>query len=43
MGEVAEAERLSARGIEVGHIFYFGTKYSEPMGAAVAGPGRQAA
>jgi prolyl-tRNA synthetase len=22
---------LSARGIEVGHIFYFGTKYSEPM------------
>jgi prolyl-tRNA synthetase len=29
---------LSARGIEVGHIFYFGTKYSEPMGAVVAGP-----
>jgi prolyl-tRNA synthetase len=33
-----EAERLSARGIEVGHIFHFGTKYSEPMGAAVTGP-----
>ncbi len=28
---------LSARGIEVGHIFYFGTKYSEPMKATVAG------
>src|SRR6201986_2821661 len=27
---------LSARGIEVGHIFYFGTKYSEPMKAVVA-------
>jgi prolyl-tRNA synthetase len=29
---------LSARGIEVGHIFYFGTKYSEPMKAVVNGP-----
>jgi prolyl-tRNA synthetase len=29
--------KVSARGIEVGHIFYFGTKYSEPMGATVAG------
>ena len=28
--------RCSARGIEVGHIFYFGTKYSEPMKAVVA-------
>ncbi|MEZ0214345.1 MAG: proline--tRNA ligase, partial [Xanthobacteraceae bacterium] len=35
---VPEPQRLSARGIEVGHIFYFGTKYSEPMGAKVAGP-----
>ncbi|MDX9861983.1 MAG: proline--tRNA ligase [Rhodospirillales bacterium] len=26
------------RGIEVGHIFNFGTKYSEPMNAVVAGP-----
>ncbi len=32
-------ERLKeARGIEVGHIFYFGTKYSKAMGAVVAGP-----
>jgi len=30
--------KVSARGIEVGHIFYFGTKYSEPMKAVVAGP-----
>jgi len=29
---------VTARGIEVGHIFYFGTKYSQPMGATVAGP-----
>lgn len=35
---IADADRLSARGIEVGHIFYFGTKYSEPMGAKVQGP-----
>jgi len=28
--------RVSARGIEVGHIFYFGTKYSDAMGAKVA-------
>ncbi len=27
-----------ARGIEVGQIFYFGTKYSEAMGATVQGP-----
>jgi prolyl-tRNA synthetase len=33
----AEA-KVSARGIEVGHIFYFGTKYSEPMKALVTGP-----
>src|SRR5712664_1761424 len=37
--EVPAAEQLSARGIEVGHIFYFGTKYSKPMNAVVAGPG----
>jgi prolyl-tRNA synthetase len=30
--------QVSARGIEVGHIFYFGTKYSEPMKALVATP-----
>ena len=31
-------KRVSARGIEVGHIFHFGTKYSAPMKAVVAGP-----
>jgi prolyl-tRNA synthetase len=31
-------DRVQARGIEVGHIFYFGTKYSEPMKALVTGP-----
>jgi prolyl-tRNA synthetase len=35
---VPDARRLSARGIEVGHIFYFGEKYSKPMKAFVAGP-----
>jgi prolyl-tRNA synthetase len=33
------AERqVSARGIEIGHIFYFGTKYSASMGLQVQGP-----
>jgi prolyl-tRNA synthetase len=36
--DTPEDRRVSARGIEVGHIFYFGTKYSEPMKAVVAGP-----
>jgi len=36
--QTAEGDRLTARGIEVGHIFYFGTKYSAPMKARVAGP-----
>ena len=36
--KLSEAQRVSARGIEVGHIFYFGTKYSEPMRAVVNGP-----
>ncbi|MDE2012040.1 MAG: proline--tRNA ligase [Alphaproteobacteria bacterium] len=36
--EVPEGKRLSARGIEVGQVFYFGTKYSAPMKAVVAGP-----
>jgi prolyl-tRNA synthetase len=36
--KLASDKRLSARGIEVGHIFYFGTKYSAPMKAVVAGP-----
>jgi len=36
--EVPEDRRREARGIEVGHIFYFGAKYSTPMGAVVTGP-----
>ncbi len=36
--EVPADKRMSARGIEVGQIFYFGTKYSKPMKAVVAGP-----
>jgi prolyl-tRNA synthetase len=36
--EVPEERRLSARGIEVGHIFYFGDKYSKAMNATVHGP-----
>jgi prolyl-tRNA synthetase len=35
---VAAENLVTARGIEVGHIFYFGTKYSEPLGAMVQGP-----
>src|ERR1700723_1032885 len=35
---VPESELVTARGIEVGHIFNFGTKYSKPMGAAVSLP-----
>jgi prolyl-tRNA synthetase len=35
---VPASDLVEARGIEVGHIFYFGTKYSKPMGAEVAGP-----
>jgi prolyl-tRNA synthetase len=34
-----QERQVAARGIEVGHIFYFGTKYSKPMGAVVQGPG----
>ena len=36
--EIPEERRRTARGIEVGQIFYFGTKYSEAMGATVQGP-----
>ena len=35
---VPETKRMSGRGIEVGHIFFFGTKYSEPLGCEVQGP-----
>ncbi len=37
-GKLGADKQVSARGIEVGHIFYFGTKYSEPMKALVQGP-----
>lgn len=37
-GAIPADKQVSARGIEVGHIFYFGTKYSEPMKAVVSGP-----
>jgi len=36
--EVPPEKRTTARGIEVGHIFYFGEKYSKPMKALVTGP-----
>jgi prolyl-tRNA synthetase len=36
--EVPADKRMTARGIEVGHIFYFGEKYSKPMKALVTGP-----
>ena len=36
--EVPPEKRVTARGIEVGQIFYFGTKYSVPMKAVVTGP-----
>ena len=32
---VLEENRLQTKGIEVGHIFYFGDKYSKPMNASV--------
>ena len=32
---VPEEFRVNTKGIEVGHIFYFGDKYSKPMNAAV--------
>ena len=36
--QIPEERRRVARGIEVGQIFYFGTKYSDAMGATVQGP-----
>ncbi|MGB3146486.1 MAG: proline--tRNA ligase [Paracoccaceae bacterium] len=35
---IPEERRKVARGIEVGQIFYFGTKYSDAMGATVVTP-----
>tara|TARA_Y100001958_G_scaffold156819_1_gene150357 strand:- start:1455 stop:2321 length:867 start_codon:yes stop_codon:yes gene_type:complete len=37
--KVLEENRLITKGIEVGHIFYFGDKYSKPMSASVDLPG----
>ena len=39
--EISEERRRTGRGIEVGHIFYFGDKYSGPMGLKVSGPDGQ--
>jgi prolyl-tRNA synthetase len=36
--QVHPDRQRTGRGIEVGHIFYFGTKYSEAMGLKVTGP-----
>jgi prolyl-tRNA synthetase len=36
--EVPADKQVSARGIEIGHIFFFGTKYSEPLNCKVQGP-----
>ena len=35
--KVREDKRRTGRGIEVGHIFYFGDKYSAPLGLKVSG------
>jgi prolyl-tRNA synthetase len=37
--KVLEENRLITKGIEVGHIFYFGDKYSKPLNASVDLPG----
>ena len=37
--KVSKENRIKTKGIEVGHIFYFGDKYSKPMGASVDLPG----
>jgi prolyl-tRNA synthetase len=39
--QVPKDRLRSGRGIEVGQIFHFGTKYSKPMGAVVTGPDGQ--
>jgi len=38
---VPKDRQIVTRGIEVGHIFYFGEKYSHAMGATVTGPDGQ--
>ena len=39
--EISNDRRRTGRGIEVGHIFYFGDKYSAAMGLKVSGPDGQ--
>ena len=39
--KVEEKNQLETKGIEVGHIFYFGDKYSKPMNAAVDKDGKK--
>jgi prolyl-tRNA synthetase len=39
--QIPADKRISTRGIEVGHIFYFGEKYSKPLGALVTRPDGQ--
>ena len=39
--DISEERRRTGRGIEVGHIFYFGDKYSQAMGLKVSGPDGQ--
>ena len=39
--ETPPAERMTARGIEVGQTFFFGDKYTKPMKALVTGPDGQ--
>ena len=36
--DTVESDRMTARGIEVGQVFFFGDKYSTPMKATVSGP-----
>jgi prolyl-tRNA synthetase len=33
--QVKESDLIKSKGIEIGHIFYFGTKYSKPLNAVV--------
>jgi len=39
--KVSEEHRINTKGIEVGHIFYFGDKYSKPMNASVDYDGKK--
>ena len=37
-GDVPADKQVTARGIEIGHIFFFGSKYSRPLECVVQGP-----